>query len=91
MTIESSANKDDDENKRSSEPRNTTTNVQAITSCVQPTMCVLPSLAYNDLSPQGAMIWQQLPGKDKALLINITSKQRRESTDNSTNDATDGN
>ena len=54
-------------------------------------MCALPSLAYNDLSPQGAMIWQQLPEKDKAILINITSKQRRESTDNSTNDATDGN
>ena len=56
MTIESSANKDDDDNKRSLEPRNTTTNDQAITSGVQPTMCAFSSMAYNDLSSQGAMI-----------------------------------
>ena len=66
-------------------------NDQAITSCVQPMMCALLSLAYNDLSPQGAIIWQQLSEKDKALLISITSKQQRESTGNSTNDVTDGN
>ena len=54
-------------------------------------MCALPSLAYNDLSPQGAMIWQQLSEKNKALLINITSKQQWESTDNSTNNAIDRN
>ena len=83
-------NKDDDDKKRPSEPRNTIKNDQATTSCVQPTIWALPSLAYNDLSPQGALIWQQLPEKDKAILINITSEQRRESTDNSTIDAING-
>ena len=51
MTIQSPVNKDDDDKKQTSEPRNSNTNDRPTTSCVQPTMCTLPSLAYNDLSP----------------------------------------
>ena len=91
MTIQSQVNKDDDDKKQTSEPRNINTNDQATTSCLQPTMCPLPPLSYNNLSPQGALVWQQLPEKDKALLINITSKQQWESTGNSTIDAINGN
>ena len=91
MAIDSSANKRDNDDKRSSELRNTTTNDQAITSVAQPTTCTLPPMACNDLSPQGAMIWQQLPAKDKALLINVTSKQRRENNGNPNHDGIDGN
>ena len=91
MTIQSSINKDNDDKKRTSEHRNNVKNDQATTSRVQPTICALPPLAYNDLSPQGALIWQQLPEKDKAILINITSEQRRERTDTSAIDAINGN
>ena len=42
-------------------------------------------MAFNDLSPQGALIWQQLSQKDNAILINTTSKQQQKSTGNSTN------
>ena len=90
MTIQSSKNKDNDDKKRASEPRHIVKNNQATTSRVQPTIFALPPLAYNDLSPQGALIWQQLPERDKAILINITSEQRWESTNTSTIDAING-
>ena len=48
-------------------------------------------MAFNDLSSQGALIWQQLSQKDKAILINTTSKQQQKSTGNSTNIAIDEN
>ena len=73
-TIPSSANKDNDDKKRASESRNIVKKYQANTPRMQPTICALPPLAYNDLSPQGALIWQQLPERDKAILINITSE-----------------
>ena len=54
MTIDSSTNKDDNVDKRSSETKNTTTNDQAIISGAQSTTCILPPMAYKDLSPQKA-------------------------------------
>ena len=82
MTIESSANKDDDDNKQSSKPRNTTTNDQAITSCVQPTMCALPSLAYNDVSPSRsndlATIIRKRGGTSNQYYIKTTTEEHRQ-------------
>ena len=60
MTIQLPLNKDDDDKKQTSEPRNINTHDRSTTPCVQPTLYALPPLAYNDLSPQGALIWQKL-------------------------------
>ena len=75
MAIQSPGNKDIGDKKQAPEPRNVTTYNRPTTSCAQPTICALPSMSFNDLSPQGALIWRQLSQKDKAILINTTSKQ----------------
>ena len=76
MDIESKGNKRVGDKKQAPEPRKINVNDQPTTSYAQPTTCALSLMAFNDLSPQGASIWQQLSSKDKAILIDTTAKQR---------------
>ena len=91
MIIDSPTSKEDNFDKRSLETRKIAKIDQAITPGAQPTTYTLPSLVYDDLSPQEAMIWQQLPAKDKELLISATSKQHHENNGKPKQDANDGN
>ena len=75
MDIESKGTKRVGDKKQAPEPRNINVNDRPTTSYAQPTTCALPLMAFNDLSPQGASIWQQLSSKDKVILIDTTSKQ----------------
>ena len=76
MIIDTTMSKEDI-NEKLLDTRKLTTSDHVIILGVQPTTSTLSLLAYKNLSPQGATIWQQLPVRDKQFLISTTSKQRR--------------